>query len=228
MNRDAIISTLYTGKNFNDCLSKMEPAHLRDDLKAEVMLIICEWPDEKVIKLHTDGVLEFYVARVIINQVQSNTSPFYKKYRQISMELNKDTPGAHVFEYGEVNGEIMNNAFRDRQSKRVSAMNAGNDDTDLEDRLTKEGLESVAMGIVEEWANSKDNSLHYRGNLIKLYMEVKTFRAMEQRTGIPFISCYKNIQQSIGMLKGMVMNRSVWSKEELRKIASGPKIKINL
>jgi hypothetical protein len=35
----------------------MEPAHLRDDLKMEVIAIVLEWPDQKVIQLHEQGDL---------------------------------------------------------------------------------------------------------------------------------------------------------------------------
>ena len=88
MTRNQIIEDLFVGKNFNDCISKMEPSHLREDLKMEVISIVCEWPEEKVIKLYKDGVLDFFVVRVIINQVQSKKSPFFKKYRKEFIELN--------------------------------------------------------------------------------------------------------------------------------------------
>ncbi len=67
----------------------MEPDHLRDDLKMEVALIICEIPDEKLFKLYEDKVLEFYTVRIILNLIRSNTSPFYKKYRQQYIQLGE-------------------------------------------------------------------------------------------------------------------------------------------
>lgn len=66
----------------------MEPDHLRDDLKMEVMLIICELPAEKIHQLHNDKALEFFTVRVILNQIKSKTSPFAKKYRNVHQELN--------------------------------------------------------------------------------------------------------------------------------------------
>lgn len=87
MTKNQIIEKLYTGKNFTDCIAKMEPEHLREDLKQEVILIVCEWDEEKIQKLHADHVLEFYVVRVILNLIKSNTSNFYKTYRQIMVEF---------------------------------------------------------------------------------------------------------------------------------------------
>ena len=61
---------------------------MRDDLKQEVILIVCSWPDEKIIKLYEDKALDFYVVKVILNQMISNSSPFSKKYRQFVLEYN--------------------------------------------------------------------------------------------------------------------------------------------
>lgn len=83
----------------------MEPDYLRDDLKQEVITIVCGWPDEKVLSLHSGRLLEFTVVRVILNQIQSNTSPFFKKYRQITKEITemKDHPIEEINEIIERN-----------------------------------------------------------------------------------------------------------------------------
>jgi len=88
MTRDKIISDLFTGKNFNECIDRMNPDHLRQDLKMEVIGVVCTWTEEKVLKLHEAAALEFYVVRVILNQIQSNSSPFAKMYRKPIIELN--------------------------------------------------------------------------------------------------------------------------------------------
>jgi hypothetical protein len=88
MTKNQIIEKLFTGKNFCDCISKMEPDHLREDLRMEVILVICELPAEKIHQLHSDKALEFYTVRVILNQIKSKTSPFAKKYRTVTQELN--------------------------------------------------------------------------------------------------------------------------------------------
>lgn len=87
MTRNEIISNLFTGKNFCDCIKKMEPQHLQDDLKQEVILIICELKDEVLFDLHLNKKLEFFTVRVILNQIKSVTSKFYKQYRGVVIEL---------------------------------------------------------------------------------------------------------------------------------------------
>jgi hypothetical protein len=65
----------------------MEPDHLRDDLRAEVTLILLETDEQKLLAIHAGNALKFYTVRIIINLIQSKTSLFYKKYRQQMAEI---------------------------------------------------------------------------------------------------------------------------------------------
>lgn len=65
----------------------MQPEHLQEDLKQEVILILCELPEDKLIKLHENGAMQFYTVRIILNQIRSKTSPFAKKYRRVYQEF---------------------------------------------------------------------------------------------------------------------------------------------
>jgi hypothetical protein len=186
MTRNQIIEGLFNGKNFNDCISKMEPAHLQDDLRMEVISIVCEWPEEKVVGLHLDNALEFYVVRVILNQVKSKTSPFVKKYRNSTYEI-KETPQV-------------------------------NENT--EERQLKEALEDFALEEI-------DKLYWYDAEMVRLYLKHGNFRAIEKETGIPFISCYKNIKKSLALLKTKAIEKAqanpLFSKEELRFIQNNKK-----
>lgn len=86
--KNEIITALYESREFNECIGKMEPDHLQDDLRSEVMLILLETPEEKIKQLHERNELKFYTVRVILNLIQSKSSPFYKKFRQPYAELN--------------------------------------------------------------------------------------------------------------------------------------------
>jgi DNA-directed RNA polymerase specialized sigma24 family protein len=85
--KNQIIEEFYCGKEFNDCIGKMEPEHLRDDLRAEVALILLETDTDKLLAIHDAGALKYYAVRIIMNLIQSKTSKFYKQYRQQLVEL---------------------------------------------------------------------------------------------------------------------------------------------
>lgn len=85
--KNEIIEELFLSREFNDCISRMEPDHLRSDLRAEVILILLETDEKKLLEIHSKGGLKFYTVRIIINLIQSKTSLFYKRYRQKVAEL---------------------------------------------------------------------------------------------------------------------------------------------
>jgi hypothetical protein len=85
--KNEIVEQLFTSKEFNDCINKMEPDHLRDDLRSEVVLILLETDDSKLQEIHRTGGLRYFTVRIIMNLIQSKTSRFYKLYRQQVVEI---------------------------------------------------------------------------------------------------------------------------------------------
>ncbi len=215
MTKNEVIAALYTGKNFCDCISKMEPDYLREDLKAEVISIVCEWPEEKILKLHEDKALEFYVVRVILNQIQSKTSPFFRKYRNFFVQFDTGNweirDNIELFEYEQ--GEVM--WSKGGYDKKMELIYANSQSDNLKERQTREALEDITIEQI--------NTLYwYDAELLRLYMRLGNFRAIEKETGIPFISCYKNIQKSIVTLRKRLTGEIVplFSKEEMKKLKS--------
>lgn len=82
MTREQIITQLYNSPDLNNVIKGIDPEHLRDELKQEVILVICELPEDKLLKLHEAGHLRFYVWRVITNMAYSSTSKFYRVFRK--------------------------------------------------------------------------------------------------------------------------------------------------
>ena len=208
MTKNQVIEKLFVGKNFNDCLSKMEPAHLREDLKMEVALIVCEWSEEKILKLELDKALEFYVVRVILNLIKSKTSPFAKMYRAqlVPIEVNGHVkgfkPGSDYATDRKIRAsfEKVEAKIYNEQSQRES----------VSEREIREQIEDLAIAEIE-------NLYWYDAEMIRLYLKHGNFRAIEKETGIPFISCYKNIKKSLAILKKKAVdsvNKPVFTKEE--------------
>lgn len=64
-----------------------------DDLAQDIYVILLQMEEEKLVNLFNNNELDFWIARVILNQYFSNTSPFYTKYRKfshLSEQINKD------------------------------------------------------------------------------------------------------------------------------------------
>jgi hypothetical protein len=171
----------------------MEPDHLRDDLRAEVVLILLETEEKKLIEIHESSPngLKFYTVRIIMNLIQSKTSLFYKKFRQhyIAIDIQQDYSGNnYVSEIKKVTRAL------DKMSIDLQLTQ----DEDHEEREAREDMEDKAMSEI-------DNLYWYNGEMVKLYLKYGNYRAIEENTRIPYTSAYKTIQKSLTEIKQKVL-----------------------
>ena len=89
MTRQKILSELFHSEKVEGCISKMEPAHLREDLMGELMLVLCELPEERLLEMYHKKYLEFYSIRTVLNMVRSDRSGFHRKYLRSPSELQE-------------------------------------------------------------------------------------------------------------------------------------------
>ena len=64
-----------------------------DDLAQDIYLILLDMEEEKLIQLYDNKQLDYWIARIILNQYFSSTSTFftkYKKFQHLSEQINKD------------------------------------------------------------------------------------------------------------------------------------------
>lgn len=66
-----------------ECYKLSTDKMLMDDLASELIMIILDYPNDKLISAYNKGEHLFYIKRIINNQWKSTTSPFWKKYRGI-------------------------------------------------------------------------------------------------------------------------------------------------
>jgi hypothetical protein len=64
-------------------MCKNDP-ELLDDLVQEILLIVLEYKSDKLEEAYNKGQHLFFIKRIINNQYNSTTSPFFKKYRKFS------------------------------------------------------------------------------------------------------------------------------------------------
>lgn len=50
------------------------------DLAQMVYLILLEYDEDKVIDLYEHGQIDFFIARIILNQYRSTNSPYYRLF----------------------------------------------------------------------------------------------------------------------------------------------------
>lgn len=95
--KNHIISTLYLDKDIDQSIKKMQPIELQDELRSEMFLVLCEMPEDRIIEMHENGMLKFYLVRTMISMIKSNTSRFYYKFRNhLNCEIDHTHDKAEV------------------------------------------------------------------------------------------------------------------------------------
>lgn len=188
--KNEIISELYLSDDFNQAVSKIAPEHLREDLRQEVMLILMDQPEEKIIEMYNKGVLKYFTVKVMVNQ-SSSTGQFNKKFRT-----------ANRFEYNEEEDDDIDPreaAGKDKACYLVSVEQVL-PTAQFADRLQKELSEDRAMEIIK-------NLYWYERTIVELYIKLGNYRAIEKETaigdkpGIPWESCYSTVQKVIKKIR---------------------------
>lgn len=181
MTRAEILSQFFTSKDFNDCIKKMEPVQLQDDLKAEVALILCEMPEDKVSGLWERKELKFYTVRIILNLIKSNTSPFYKKFRISGIDLD------------ELTSDLAVRFSKDNTTSDIA--------TGSKYKIDKYIIHEDYNPIKDIAIAEIDNLYWYDREILKLYAEHGTYRKVEEVTGIPFESIYKTVIKNCKLIR---------------------------
>jgi hypothetical protein len=83
--RNKIITRLYNEGLVQTLVTRYADDLSDDDIQditQDIFVYICEFPDEKIERLFNDNVLNFYVVKIIKNQLKSSTSAVYKNYKK--------------------------------------------------------------------------------------------------------------------------------------------------
>ena len=88
MTARAILTDIYQSKEVADCLSKLRPTHLRDDILQNTFLELFQKDEEQIMDLYNRGKLKVYIVKVLYNTAHYTGTKFAK---QLSKEQPCDT-----------------------------------------------------------------------------------------------------------------------------------------
>jgi hypothetical protein len=188
LSRDQIIEALYNSPEIASALAKMNPAELRDDLRQEMFLALCELSEEKLFGLFEQRYLLFYTYRMMTNMAKSNSSRFYKVFRRVTVSL-ADMNDKPVYTGDEVTGDLYTRcSFLMARADRVDAEAM----EDHSNPLDKVGPALASLGF-------------YEGGLFQVYMESgNCCAAVARKTGIPETSVRIGVRAAKAKLKKLI------------------------
>ena len=85
MRKEEIIGTIASKRMVEDMVQNIAHQSLNADLKDLVQmiyLILLEYDENKIVDLWEHDQMQFFLARIIINQYRSSNSPFHTIYRK--------------------------------------------------------------------------------------------------------------------------------------------------
>lgn len=169
--RNIILNEITSNKLYYEVCEKYcrnNNKHLLEDLYSYFCLIICEKTEEQIEKLYdlyVKNQLKFFLIRIIQNQILSNNSSFYKKFRR-----NK---------YIELNTNIINN--NNEMDEEI--------ETDETDEINKLKI------FLLEYEKKHPSFWFERILFGLRYFENKKLKQICEETKIPILTIRKNIQQ---------------------------------
>lgn len=118
-----VTNTFWRGLCVQYVTKNREPdISLIDDLYQEFILVVLDTSEEKLLDINSKGLIDLWCYRIISNMWKSNTSQFYKKYREIRLIdiddylafNNDDRSREEVLQYNRIMS-VFNQAYEQGQ-----------------------------------------------------------------------------------------------------------------
>lgn len=93
MGKNEIVNEIAKGKMVEQMVQNIAHQSLSADLRdlcQMVYLILLEYDEQKLQDLWSNNQMNFFLARIIINQFRSTNSPFHTIYRKFQLMVDKD------------------------------------------------------------------------------------------------------------------------------------------
>ena len=91
MNAKEIIEQLYRSDDLRECLARIQPPDIRDDVKQHVFTELLLKPETDILDLYERGKFVAYVAKMLVNMVRWERSSFRKlQGRETALESFAD------------------------------------------------------------------------------------------------------------------------------------------
>jgi hypothetical protein len=144
-----------------------------DELRQDVFLAICQYDEEKILDMHNRKCLKFFIIRIALNQFRSKTSKFYyqnfKNNANIIALVDDDT-------IENADSILFQNSLYDLQGETAY------DKVEAKIVLAEKSIEKLR---------------YFECEVLKLYLELGTYKKVSQDTGIPIRTIANGVKNAI-------------------------------
>ena len=153
-----MLTDIYLSQEVKDCIKKLRPEHLQQDILQHTFLELYEKPVTFIEDLHNRGKLKAYIVKILYNTATYSRTRFAK-------EQGKETPTDFC------------------QAAKYEVLTAN--DEYIEKQQAYEDV-TCAMGEMH-W---------YKVELLKMYAELGTYKAVSDQLGIPLTSVFITVTEA--------------------------------
>lgn len=109
--KNQIIEEIYNDPSYDQMLKNIakDKQNLVDELKQELFLTLLEKPEELIQHLYNKKEMKWYATRILLAMINSNTSPFYKKYRKEELEKTMEY---NLLEYNVEDVDVKQDTYK--------------------------------------------------------------------------------------------------------------------
>lgn len=183
--KNKVVEKIFNSQEYEELLIKLvEREHLyKDDFKQELMIILLEMDDDFIINLWTNGRMKFFVTRLILNQIYSSSSPFYKKYRKENKEM------------------IEADDSTDDEYSLIDSIPHQEDDNYMDEVINGDILSYVNKNGILTWYETNFLSEYYKLGVHGDNPNKVSYRSLEEDYGIHYTSIHKTVKDAVAKIK---------------------------
>lgn len=111
MDRTQIVETLAKEQRVETMIQNIAHQALSADLKdlsQEVYMILLTYDETRLQDLWENNQMDFFLARIIVNQYRSNNSPFFKVFRKFRLMIDEEIQFMDTDEWDKKYWDIIN------------------------------------------------------------------------------------------------------------------------
>lgn len=176
MNYNTIISDYYTSKDIISFFKNIA-SDWWEELRQDVFLTICEYDSNKIVDMHERKCLKFFIVRIGLNQFRSKNSKFF--YQNFK------------------NQRISDNIIDDELIENSDHILFANQLFELQDENAYNKIEAKIQAVEKSISELR----FFECEVLKLYLELGTYKNVSQKTGIPIRTIANGVKNAINNVK---------------------------
>lgn len=191
-----LLTEIYLSAEVEAVVKRLQPEHLQEDIKQHAFTELIEKPAEFIEDLASRGKLKAYIVKILWNSATYARTPLRK-------QLGKETPTDINAFAGTISDVLDTGEKTGIKYTHTSKVVLGVSKYQVEQFQTDEDHKAV-QEMYRDALCAMDDLYWYDRGIFELYLELGTYQAVSDKTGISRTSVYMTVQSVKAKLKNKI------------------------